>query len=162
MQQAAPDTSKIALIGAPSSAGARKVGQEQAPKALRDAGLIQSLETSGHAVEDLGDIQVVTFTPDTEQPKQQNLPRVIKALQQVEQQSFAAAVIHLLSNIGEILVILLLVGGNVEDAEAARIVPSRNYPIRIGRHPNLQAILDWKRVQAFRLDHQHCFRDERF
>ena len=86
MQQAISDNSKIALIGAPSSAGARKVGQEQAPKALRDAGLIQSLESSGHEVNDLGDTEVVTYTPDTGQPKQQNLSRVVNALEQVENQ----------------------------------------------------------------------------
>ena len=48
--------------------GARKVGQEQAPKALRAAGLIQSLETNGHEVKDLGDIKEVSFAPDSEHP----------------------------------------------------------------------------------------------
>ena len=86
MQQIMPSTSKIALIGAPSSAGARKLGQEQGPKALRDAGLIQSLELSGHDVDDLGDTEVVTFTPDSEHPKQQNLSLVVNALEQVEHQ----------------------------------------------------------------------------
>ena len=84
MQQATPDTSRIALIGAPSSAGARKVGQEQAPKALRAAGLIQSLETNGHEVNDLGDIKEVSFAPDTEHPKQQNLPLVLNTLDEVQ------------------------------------------------------------------------------
>lgn len=90
MQQATPDTSRIAFIGAPSSAGARHVGQEQAPKALRDAGLIQSLETNGHEVEDLGDITQVAFRPDTEHPKQQNLPLVLNTLDEVQARVDAA------------------------------------------------------------------------
>lgn len=90
MQQDTPDPSKIALIGAPSSAGGRLVGQEQAPRALREAGLIQSLKTNGHQVNDLGDITEVSFTPDTQHPKQQNLVRVIKVLEQVEKQVDAA------------------------------------------------------------------------
>lgn len=86
MQQATPDNSKIALIGAPSSAGARHVGQEKAPNALRDAGLIQSLKTNGHEVKDLGDIEIVSFSPDPVHPRQQNLSRVVNVLEQVENQ----------------------------------------------------------------------------
>ncbi len=90
MNQDTPYPSKIALIGAPSSAGGRLVGQEQAPRALREAGLIQSLKTNGHEVNDLGDITEVSFTPDTQHPKQQNLVRVISVLEQVAKQVGAA------------------------------------------------------------------------
>lgn len=83
MIQREPDASKIALIGAPSSAGARMAGQEQAPRALRAAGLVQSLQSDGFEVQDLGDIQHVTFTPDTKHPKQQNLPLVLNTLNEV-------------------------------------------------------------------------------
>jgi arginase len=76
---------KIALIGAPSSAGARKVGQEQAPQALRDAGLVQILEQDGHEIVDLGDTTVVSFVPDTAHPTQQNLPLVVDALKEVQE-----------------------------------------------------------------------------
>lgn len=84
MQQDTPDPGNIALIGAPSSAGARMAGQEQGPKALRDAGLIQSLRINGHEVKDLGDIEEVAFSPDPENPRQQNLSRVGSVLKQVE------------------------------------------------------------------------------
>jgi arginase len=77
------DTNKIALIGAPSSAGARKVGQEQAPQCLRAAGLVQRLQSSGHEVVDLGDLTEATFSPDTQNPKQQNLALVLGVLEEV-------------------------------------------------------------------------------
>jgi arginase len=86
MNQAAPDPGNIALIGAPSSAGARVAGQEQAPRALRDAGLVQDLESSGNKVKDFGDTEAVSFSPDPEHPRQQNLSRVISVLKQVEEQ----------------------------------------------------------------------------
>jgi arginase len=83
MSQREPQVSKMALIGAPSSAGARMAGQEQAPRALRAAGLVQSLQSNGFEVQDLGDIPHVTFTPDTKNPKQQNLPLVLNTLNEV-------------------------------------------------------------------------------
>jgi arginase len=77
------DAGKIALIGVPSSAGARKVGQEQAPQALRSAGLPQRLQADGHEVVDLGELSQVTFSPDTENPRQQNLALVLGVLREV-------------------------------------------------------------------------------
>jgi arginase family enzyme len=38
---------RLALIGAPTSAGAFAPGQEQAPRALRDAGLLDALRDAG-------------------------------------------------------------------------------------------------------------------
>ncbi len=90
MKQSLLDANKIALIGAPSSAGARLVGQEQAPRALREAGLVQSLRSDGHEVLDLGDIKEVSFTPDTQHPKQQNLSQVVEVLHEVHSQVDAA------------------------------------------------------------------------
>ena len=77
------DAGKIALIGVPSSAGARKAGQEQAPQYLRAAGLVQRLQSSGHEVLDLGDLTPATFSPDTQNPKQQNLALVLGVIRQV-------------------------------------------------------------------------------
>ena len=48
----------LAVIGAPSSAGARLVGQEEAPKALRDAGLVSNLRQLGFEVMDHGDVNL--------------------------------------------------------------------------------------------------------
>lgn len=92
MNQKTPGASDIALIGAPSSAGARMAGQEQAPKALRDAGLVQSFRSNGFEVQDLGDIPRVTFSPDADQPKQQNLPLVLNSLNEVRNKVDSALV----------------------------------------------------------------------
>ncbi len=83
MKQSALDANRIALIGAPSSAGARFVGQEQAPQSLRDAGLVQLLRSDGHEVVDLGDLAQASFAPDPQHPKQQNLSLVVSVLEQV-------------------------------------------------------------------------------
>lgn len=67
---------KIAVIGVPSSAGARRVGQEGAPQSFRQAGLIESLRAAGLDVIDAGNQDQITFRPDPENAKQQNLPLV--------------------------------------------------------------------------------------
>jgi arginase len=79
------DENKIALIGVPSSAGARQTGQERAPQCLRAAGLVQRLISQGHDVMDLGDLNQVSFRPDTESPKAQNLALVLDVLDQVRE-----------------------------------------------------------------------------
>lgn len=66
----------FALIGVPSSAGARRAGQEGAPAALRRAGLAQRLSDKGLDVADHGDLQAVAFRPDDEHPRRQNLEPV--------------------------------------------------------------------------------------
>ena len=63
----------FAIIGVPSSAGARRAGQEQAPSVLRAAGLVDSLEERGVGVFDRGDLPKVVFRPDPENPRRQNL-----------------------------------------------------------------------------------------
>ena len=90
MRQSALDANRIALIGAPSSAGARLVGQEQAPQRLRDAGLVQLLRSDGHEVADLGDLAQVSFAPDPQHPKQQNISLVVNVLEQVASRVEAA------------------------------------------------------------------------
>lgn len=77
------DANKIALIGVPSSAGARQLGQEQAPRRLRLSGLVERLRSNGHEVIDLGDLTEVSFSPDTRNPKRQNLALVLGVLQEV-------------------------------------------------------------------------------
>ena len=60
---------RVGLIGVPSSAGAHWPGQEKAPRALRDAGLVERLESAGCAVVDRGDMPRVRFRPDGEHPQ---------------------------------------------------------------------------------------------
>lgn len=71
---------EIAVLGAPSGAGACGVGQEQAPEALRVAGLIERLHRAGFEVDDLGDSEVVPWRPDRAHPRAQNLDRVVEVV----------------------------------------------------------------------------------
>jgi arginase len=68
---------ELAIIGAPSGAGACGVGQEQAPAALRGAGLLGALGGAGFDVSDLGDSPVVPWRPDRARPEAQNLEAVV-------------------------------------------------------------------------------------
>jgi arginase len=68
---------ELAVIGAPSGAGACGVGQEGAPAALRQAGLIEALGDTGLRVTDLGDSPVVPWHPDRARPRAQNLEAVV-------------------------------------------------------------------------------------
>jgi arginase len=68
---------QLAVLGAPSGAGACGVGQEQAPAALRAAGLLDQLGRAGFDVSDLGDSQVVPWRPDRARPRAQNLEAVV-------------------------------------------------------------------------------------
>jgi arginase len=77
---------RLAVIGVPSSAGARHTGQDRAPAAFRTAGLVERLETKGLMVSDLGDLPRVVFRPDTGNPKQQNLGLVREVAEQVAAQ----------------------------------------------------------------------------
>jgi len=83
LTQSAFDQNRVALIGVPSSAGARQAGQEQAPKCLRDAGLVQRLVSRGIDVLDLGDVTEVCFHPDAENPRNQNIALVLNVLEDV-------------------------------------------------------------------------------
>lgn len=83
LTRSAFDQNRVALIGVPSSAGARQAGQEQAPKCLRDAGLVQRLVSRGIDVLDLGDLTEVCFRPDAENPRNQNIALVLNVLEGV-------------------------------------------------------------------------------
>ena len=70
----------INVLGYPSSAAAYCLGVEQAPAALREAGLIGALEAAGHQVRDGGDLPVHRWRPDRERPLAQNLDEEVDAL----------------------------------------------------------------------------------
>ena len=80
----------LGLIGVPSSAGAHGPGQEKAPAALRQAGLLGALRETGLTVEDLGDLPVTRFQPDPANRKSQSLSRVVMVARQVADQVAAA------------------------------------------------------------------------
>lgn len=62
----------------PTSAGAFAPGQEQAPRALRQAGLLRALEASGLEVRDHGDRELWRWRPDREHPRAQNLAKIVE------------------------------------------------------------------------------------
>ena len=68
----------LGVIGVPSSAGAYAPGQEKAPQALRDAGLLTALAAAGIGVSDHGDAEVWRWRPDRERPDAQNLAAVVE------------------------------------------------------------------------------------
>jgi arginase len=70
-------TRALGVIGVPSSAGAYAPGQEKAPRALRDAGLLAGLKAAGIEVVDHGDAEVWRWRPDREHPYAQNLGAVV-------------------------------------------------------------------------------------
>ena len=77
---------KIGIIGVPSSAGARRTGQERAPQSFRRAGFIENLQSVGLEVSDFGDLAEVPFQPDQQHPKAQNLQLVVEVVKRVANQ----------------------------------------------------------------------------
>jgi arginase len=71
---------RLAVIGAPSGAGACGVGQEQTPMAIRAAGLIEQLGRAGFQVRDFGDSTVVPWRPDRVNPRAQNFQAVLEVV----------------------------------------------------------------------------------
>jgi arginase len=68
----------IGVIGVPTSAAAFAPGQEQAPAALREAGLLTSLRSAGANVRDHGDRDVWRWHPDRDNRRAQNLGKVVE------------------------------------------------------------------------------------
>ncbi len=80
----------IAIIGAPSSMGAYAPGQERAPQALRDAGLVRRLEERGATVRDRGDTPLQRWSPDRSAPRAQNVAGVMRTIEAVTEELVAA------------------------------------------------------------------------
>ena len=97
----------INVLGYPSSAAAYCVGVEEAPAALREAGLVSALEAAGHQVRDAGDLPVHRWRPDHERPLVQNLDEEVDALRGL------ADAAHALMGPGERL---LVIGGSCTTA----------------------------------------------
>lgn len=135
----------INVIGVPSSAGSYSAGQEQAPTALRAAGLIEALTGAGNDVRDYGDLTEQTWRPDRDRPFAQNLPEVVQSVQEL-----ATAAAGLLSADERLLVL----GGNCTIAlgTCAGLRRSGDEPglVYIDRHFDLntpdsttEGALDW-------------------
>lgn len=81
----------VAIIGAPTSAGAYSPGQEDAPAAFREAGLVEALSGAGFEVVDRGDIPKWRWRPDRESPRAMNAVAVAAGIRAVAAEVGAAA-----------------------------------------------------------------------
>jgi arginase len=75
-----PNVSAVSIVGVPSSAGSYAAGQEQAPSALRSAGLIDALTATGREVHDEGDLPLQIWRPDRLNPRAQNIDQVTESI----------------------------------------------------------------------------------
>jgi len=75
--------SPLTVVGVPTSAGAHYAGQETAPKAFRDGGLIERLRAAGADVVDVGDIPGALFATDQRHPRHRNLEAVVAVARRV-------------------------------------------------------------------------------
>lgn len=75
----------LGVLGVPTSAGAFAPGQERAPRALRDAGLLESLREAGVLVFDHGDRQAWRWRPDRDNRSAQNLDHVVEIVRDTAQ-----------------------------------------------------------------------------
>ena len=66
---------RLRLIGVPTSAGAYGVGQENAPRVLRECGLVDSIEAD---MVDFGDLPITPFRPDEQNRRSQNIETVVE------------------------------------------------------------------------------------
>jgi arginase len=73
----------MSVIGVPDSAGSYAAGQDQAPAALRAAGLISALTAKGLKVHDDGDLPTQIWRADRAHPHAQNVEQVVTGLQQL-------------------------------------------------------------------------------
>ena len=75
--------SRLALIGAPTSAGAYAPGQEKAPAAFRAYGIQQAIRRAGWEIRDAGDVTGFRWRPDPQRPKAMNLEAVVSVARSV-------------------------------------------------------------------------------
>jgi arginase len=115
---------KVGVIGVPTSAGAFSPGQEQAPAALREAGLVGLLRDGRDDVSDYGDREVWRWRPDRERPKAQNLPWVVEIVDDTAArvvESILAEEITLILG-GDCTVGIGTVAGHVEQSESVGLI----------------------------------------
>jgi arginase len=74
---ATPSGTDWVVIGVPTSAGAHHAGQDEAPAALRAAGLIERLRAADLNVTDAGDLPGAVFAVDHDRPQARNLAAVV-------------------------------------------------------------------------------------
>jgi arginase len=115
---------RLAIIGAPSSAGAYSPGQEKAPAALRAAGLIDSLSRTGITVDDRGDVAGFRWMNDPSNPRAMNVDSVATVARATADQvaSALAAGDAVLVLGGDCTVELGTVAGALRDTDSVGLV----------------------------------------
>lgn len=99
----------LSMLGVPSSAGSYAAGQDQAPRALREVGLLDALQAAGIEVTDVGDLAEQIWAPDRHDPLAQNTGQVVSSVRELAGQLPALCSEH-----GRVLVL----GGNCTIAVA--------------------------------------------
>ena len=77
------NVSAVSIVGVPSSSGSYAAGQDQAPTALRSAGLVDALSALGLEVHDEGDLPLQIWRPDRLNPRAQNLGEVTESIREL-------------------------------------------------------------------------------
>ncbi len=114
----------VGVIGVPTSAAAFAPGQEQAPRALRQAGLLEELGRSGVNVSDHGDRETWRWRPDREHPRAQNVSKIVEIVHDTAQRvsdSIAAGELTLVLG-GDCTVGIGTVAGHVGRSERVGLV----------------------------------------
>ncbi len=135
----------LALIGAPTSAGAYSPGQEDAPAAVREAGFVARLGDAGIEVVDLGDTPRFRWRPDRSERRAMNVGAVA---------SVALAVAEKVVTALERELVPIVVGGDCT-VELGTVLGWRRYGneaalVYVDPHPDLNTpdsvpdgALDW-------------------
>jgi arginase len=116
-------TRTLGLIGVPTSAAAFAPGQEQAPAALRQAGLARRLTGRGVEIRDHGDCAVWRWRPDREHPRAQNAGRVAQIVQETARRVAASAAVGEVTLVlgGDCTIGIGTVAGHLQGAAKARV-----------------------------------------
>jgi len=148
----------VSVIGVPSSAGSYAAGQDQAPGALRAAGLFAALAAAGVDARDAGDLPEQVWAPDRANRRAQNSEQVVASLT-----GLTDRVAELLAEGSQVLVL----GGNCTVALGAmagmrRVGWQRTGLLYVDRHFDLNTpestidgALDWMGL-AHGLDLDGC------
>ena len=139
---------KLGLIGAPTSMGAFAPGQEKAPGALREAGLVGLLADAGLEVVDHGDGPTRRWRPDKERRTAQNLDAVVEVARETAArvgEAVGADEVPLVLG-GDCTLELGTVAGNLTRGDRVGLIyfdvhPDLNVPGSVG-----EGALDWMGV----------------
>jgi arginase len=94
---------RVIVLGAATSAGTHHAGQERAPDALREVGLVKAIADAGVQVTDVGDVVHEIFRADSEGGSLRNLRPTVRA---------ASAVADAVQSLATTDAVLVVLGGD--------------------------------------------------